>query len=67
MTLCRSASAATMHHFRTRHHHVTSSLADSLAYEPARPPVHYHTHSDNDVRNNHDASTFGGSTALPAE
>ena len=67
ITLCCSADAATVHHFRTRHHHVTSNVANSFAYEPARQPVHYNAPSYNDVPSYNDASKFGGSTALPAE
>ena len=61
ITLCCSADAATVHHFRTRHHHVTSRFANSFAYVPPRPPVHFDAPSYND------ASQFGGSTPLPAE
>jgi hypothetical protein len=67
ITLCGSADAATVRHFRTRHHHVTSGLANSFAYRPARPPVHDYTPGYNEAPGNHDASTYGGSTALPAK
>jgi hypothetical protein len=67
ITLCGSADAATVHHFRTHHHHVTSGFANSFAYEPARPSVHYYAPGYNDAPSNQDASTFGGSTALSAE
>jgi hypothetical protein len=63
ITLCYSADAATVHHVRTRHHHhVTSSFAESWAYEPDRPTVH-----DDDTPSYNDPSKFGGSTALPIQ
>jgi hypothetical protein len=67
ITLCCSADAATVHHYRTRHHHVTSRFGGSFAYEPARPEVRYNTPSYNEAPSYNDASKFGGSTALPAE
>jgi hypothetical protein len=62
-----SADAATLHHYRTRHHHVASRFVNSYAYEAPRAPAHYSTPSFNDRPSYDDASKFGGSTALPAE
>jgi hypothetical protein len=61
ITLCASASAATMHH--SRHVIVRSSqgYADpSKAYAAARPPIHY-----DDTPGYDDPSKFGGDAALP--
>jgi hypothetical protein len=66
-TLGCSADAATVHHIRTRHHHLTSGFANSFAYEPDRAPVHFNTPSYTETPSYNDASKFGGSTALPAE
>ncbi|WMT75915.1 hypothetical protein [Bradyrhizobium sp. Ash2021] len=48
IALSASAEAATIHHFRSRHHvfirrDVASSFAavPGWAYEPPRPPIHY--------------------------
>lgn len=62
-----SADAATLHHYRTHHHHVASRFANSYAYEAPRAPARYSTPSFNDRPSYDDASKFGGSTALPAE
>jgi hypothetical protein len=62
-----SANAATLHHYRTRHHHVASRFVDSYAYEPAQAAVRFNAPSYNDRPSYDDASKFGGSTALPAE
>jgi hypothetical protein len=67
ITLCGSADAATVHHFRTHpHHHVTSSVvANSFASEPGRPPVHEYAPGSNDATSDHEGSTYGGATLLP--
>jgi hypothetical protein len=62
-----SADAATVHHYRVRHHHVASRFANSFAYEPAQAPVRFNAPSYSDAPSYNDASKFGGSTALPAE
>jgi hypothetical protein len=62
ITLCASASAATVHHSRTHHSaFISPSVASSFAAVPgwAYPPIHY-TASYNDP------SQSGGSEALPA-
>jgi hypothetical protein len=56
ITLCASASAATVHHAR---HHVIPS--QSWAYAAARPPVH-----DDETPSYNDPSKSGGDAALPA-
>ena len=67
ITLCGSADAATVRHIRTyHHHHVTSGFAGSLAYEPARPPVHeYAPRSDVPASAHEEGSTYGGVPLLP--
>jgi hypothetical protein len=62
-----SANATTLHHYRTRHHHVASRFVNSYAYEPAQAQVRFTTPSYNETPSYNDASKFGGSTALPAE
>jgi hypothetical protein len=62
-----SANAATLHHYRTRHHHVASRLVNSYAYVPAQAAVRFNAPSYSDRPSYDDASKFGGSTALPAE
>ncbi|MEA2974731.1 MAG: hypothetical protein QOF19_251 [Alphaproteobacteria bacterium] len=57
ITLCASASAATVHHSR---HHVIVDPSQSWAYAAPRP-VHY-----DDTPSYNDPSKFGGSAALPA-
>jgi hypothetical protein len=57
ITLCASASAATVHHAR---HHVIVRPSQSWAYAAPQPPVHDDTPSYNDP------SKYGGSAALPA-
>jgi hypothetical protein len=54
-----SADAATLHHYRTRHHHVASRFVNSFAYEAPRAETRYSTPSYNET------PKFGGSTALP--
>ena len=58
ITLCASASAATVHHSR---HHVIVRPSDAWAYAAPRPPVHY-----DDSPSYNDPSKYGGSAALPA-
>jgi hypothetical protein len=58
ITLCASASAATMHHSR---HHVIVRPSQGWAYAAPRPPIHY-----DDTPSYNDPSKFGGSAALPA-
>jgi hypothetical protein len=71
ITLCGSADAATGHHPRTHHHHVTSGYAHSFAYEPARSPVRSYAPGDNETPgyneapSDHEATTYGGATLLP--
>jgi len=67
MTLCASASAATVHH--PRHHVIARSGEGFLgyavprgAYAAAGPAVHY-----DDTPSYDDPSKFGGSAALPVE
>jgi hypothetical protein len=60
-----SADAATLHHYRTRHHHVASRFVNSYAYEPAQ--ARFAAPSYGETPSYNDASKFGGSTALPAE
>jgi hypothetical protein len=62
-----SADAATLHHYRTRHHHVASRLVNSYAYEAPRSEARFSTPSYSETPSYNDASKFGGSTALPAE
>ena len=58
ITLCASASAATMHHSR----HVPSQgyTVPGWAYAAPRSPIHY-----DDTPSYDDPSKFGGGTALP--
>jgi hypothetical protein len=61
ITLCTSASAATMHHAR----HVIvrpsqGSANPNWAYAASRPPTHY-----DDTPSYDDPSKFGGDSALP--
>jgi hypothetical protein len=66
IALCGSADAATVHHFRTHHHHqVISRSANSFAYEPARPPVRDDTPGYDEAPSGHEATTYGGVTLLP--
>jgi hypothetical protein len=58
ITLCASASAATVHHSR---HHVVVRPSESWAYAAPRPTVHY-----NDTPSYDDPSKYGGSAALSA-
>ena len=58
ITLCASASAATVHHSR---HHVIGGPSPDWAYAAPRPPVHY-----DDTPSYNDPSKYGGSAALPA-
>jgi hypothetical protein len=58
ITLCASASAATVHHAR---HHVIIHPDLGWAYAAPRPPDRY-----DDTPSYNDPSKFGGSTALPA-
>ena len=62
-----SADAATLHHYRTRHHHVASHFGNSFAYEAPRSEARFSTPSYSNRPSYDDASMFGGSTALPAE
>jgi hypothetical protein len=57
ITLCASASAATVHHSR---HYVIVRPSQSWAYAASRPPAHY-----DDTPSYDDPSKFGGSVALP--
>jgi hypothetical protein len=58
ISLCASASAATVHHSR---HDVIVHSGQTWAYAASRPPVHY-----DDAPSYNDPSKFGGSAALPA-
>jgi hypothetical protein len=58
ITLCASASAATVHHSRR---HVIVHPGESWAYAGPRPPVHY-----DDTPSYDDPSKYGGSAALSA-
>jgi hypothetical protein len=58
ITLCASASAATVHH---SWRHVIVHPGESWAYAGPRPPVHY-----DDTPSYGDPSKYGGSAALPA-
>ncbi|MEA2820777.1 MAG: hypothetical protein QOJ86_2781 [Bradyrhizobium sp.] len=58
ITLCGSASAATVHHSRR---HVIVHPGESWAYGGPRPPVHY-----DDTPSYDDPSKYGGSAALSA-
>jgi hypothetical protein len=61
ITLCASASAATMHHSRHAIVHPSQGYAvPSQAYAAARPPTHY-----DDAPSYDDPSKFGGDAALP--
>ncbi len=62
-----SADAATLHHARTRHHHMASRFVNSYAYEPAQAQARFVAPSYSETPSYNDASKFGGSTALPAE
>jgi hypothetical protein len=62
ITLCASASAATVHHSDPRHVIVRPSqdyAVPGWAYAAPRPPVHY-----DDTPSYNDPSKFGGGTAL---
>jgi hypothetical protein len=62
ITLCASASAATLHHSEPRHLIVRPSQGYAVpgwAYAAPRPPVHY-----DDTPSYNDPSKFGGGTAL---
>jgi hypothetical protein len=66
ITLCGSADAATVHHIRTYHHHMTSRFANSFASEPAQPPSHYYAPGTNETPSDHEeGSTYGGAPLLP--
>ncbi len=56
ITLCASASAATVHH--SRHHVIVHS--QGWAYAAPRPPIDY-----DDTPSYDDPSKFGGDQALP--
>jgi hypothetical protein len=58
ITLCASASAATVHYARD---HVIVHSSEAWAYAAPRPPVHY-----DDTPSYNDPSKYGGSAALPA-
>jgi hypothetical protein len=61
ITLCASASAATMHH--SRHVIVRPSQGYAIpgwAYAAPQPPLHY-----DDTPSYDDPSKFGGDSALP--
>jgi hypothetical protein len=58
ITLCASASAATVHH---SWHHVIVRPSQGRAYAAPRPP----TDHDDDTPSYDDPSKFGGSAALP--
>jgi hypothetical protein len=58
ITLCASASAATVHHARR---HVIVHPSDAWAYAPPRAAVHY-----DDTPSYNDPSKYGGSAALSA-
>jgi hypothetical protein len=58
ITLCASASAATVHHARER---VIVRPSEAWAYAAPRPPIHY-----DDTPSYNDPSKYGGSAALPA-
>jgi hypothetical protein len=58
ITLCASASAATVHHSRR---YVIVHPGESWAYAGPRPPVHY-----DDTPSYDDPSKYGGSAALSA-
>jgi hypothetical protein len=64
ITLCASASAATMHH--SRHHVIVRPSQGyailSSAYAAAQPPTHY-----DDTPSYNDPSKFGGDAALPVQ
>jgi hypothetical protein len=64
ITLCASASAATMRH--SRHHVIVRPgqgyAVPSSAYAAARPPTHY-----DDTPSYDDPSKFGGDAALPVQ
>jgi hypothetical protein len=61
ITLCTSASAATMHHARHAIVRPSQGYANpSWAYAASRPPIHY-----DDTPSYDDPSKFGGDSALP--
>jgi hypothetical protein len=69
MTLCASASAATVHHTITRHHVIVRPSQGFQGYagpgwaSAAPPPaIHY-----DDTPSYNDPSKFGGPTALPIQ
>jgi hypothetical protein len=57
ITLCASASAATVHHSR---HHVIIRPNERWAYAAPRPPIDH-----DDTPSYDDPSKFGGDQALP--
>ena len=57
ITLCASASAATVHHSP---HHVIVRPSQGWAYAAPRPPIDY-----DDTPSHDDPSKFGGGQALP--
>jgi hypothetical protein len=57
ITLCASASAATVHHSR---HRVIVHPSQAWAYAAPRPPINY-----DDSPSYDDPSKFGGDQALP--
>ena len=57
ITLCASASAATVHHSR---HNVIIRHSQGWAYAAPRPPIDY-----DDTPSYDDPSKFGGDQALP--
>ena len=58
ISLCASATAATLHHSRQ---HVIVHPSESWAYAGPPSPVHY-----DDTPSYNDPSKYGGSAALPA-
>jgi hypothetical protein len=58
ITLCASASAASMHH--SRHVPGQGYVVSGWAYAAPRSPIHYE-----DTPSYDDPSRFGGGTALP--
>ena len=62
ITLCASASAATVHHSEPRHvivHPSRGYAVPGWAYAAPRPPIYY-----DDAPSYDDPSKFGGGTAL---
>ncbi len=63
VTLCASADAATVHHYKQRHVVLRginpgfTPFRRAWAYAPARAPVYYH-----DTPSYNDPSKFGGQT-----